>query len=375
MSSRVELGKSPQTHLIEAERRFEFPIHLSKLEYSDAIISTLSTQKLWLKKPKGNCLLVETNSGKARIFEPGNWQINRVGTLSILGAEGPFAALVYVTPSYQKERNEDELGKRLVDEVLLLKNEGAVFVFERKDGDEEKEKRRKVLSEAGLVERDILTRKVKGYLFWRARIPKEHVLRKPVDLTTKEPWWRYQWLRGLWSEMAQDYWQRGYRIKDARDSEILSRLKKTNCPLWTIGALRLGFGVKLEVPCGCCWKVSLRGDSMRILDCGDSECDGIPPPDWSPLPTLNLQTTSYSTESQETGETQRQKGIVYHLGKHVILKGVACWDCGQDVLRYCTKIGDRKGNKSRIHIKISCPEHGLLAEKRKTALNSQIVIS
>ena len=76
---------------------------------------------------------------------------------------------------------------------------------------------------------------------------------------------------------------------------------------------------------------------------------------------------------QTPREEQRQPETAYYLGVAKTLKGVSCWDCAEEVSRFCTKVGNRRGDKVRIRIEITCQLHGLLLTKEKTVLKSKVV--
>ena len=76
---------------------------------------------------------------------------------------------------------------------------------------------------------------------------------------------------------------------------------------------------------------------------------------------------------QAPKEKQKQPETVYHLGVTETLEGVFCWDCAEEVSRFCTKVGDRRGGEMRIRVEITCLHHGLLLTKEKIVLKSQIV--
>lgn len=91
----------------------------------------------------------------------------------------------------------------------------------------------------------------------------------------------------------------------------------------------------------------------------------------------NPSSSKAVASGESNKEEQKRKETVYKLGVAEKLEGVKCfgYGCGEDVSRYCTKVGDRRGNKVRIEIEITCPHDGLLDTRQKTVKKSQVIES
>jgi hypothetical protein len=217
-----------------------------------------------------------------------------------------------------------------------LRQERKVWVLENltpdrigKLSEEEKDFRLLSLESYGFVSRKVVSVRGESFSLWYGRKEKER-RKVVVDLTTKE------WFERALRRMVKEYENAGWSVDP---SKILNRCRESEFPLEDYRNLRDGFGVKLVAPCGCEWEISLEGNQTRIVNCPESDCQGLP-----------------------TGiEPKRDKRkILIGWG---IESGMFCRDCGRGLL-FDRRIEREDGKFVEVKSDLRCPSCGLRSFKR-----------
>lgn len=156
----------------------------------------------------------------------------------------------------------------------VLKKESKIWVLERNDGTklskEEKDMRLALLESHGFVCRKVISVRQESFCLWLGR--KEKIRKEvTIDLTTR-PWFEPILKKAVDGYEYREGRRTNWRVVEVK--EITERCQESHLPLEDYRSLSLGFGVKLEAPCGCQWQVSLDGTWMRLMNCPDKDCDG-----------------------------------------------------------------------------------------------------
>ena len=265
---RVEISRQ-KSFVIEGES-LEIPLNIK--EIYPQVAEFLSKQPLWqeAKKGKNQALLVDTKKQQGFIFNPHNWQMEKDFSLDSLELPINSAGIIIVSPPLSL--NPQQLQEILTSTTPFLPEKAAVFVFESKNCEFEKNKRKKILQESGLVKITFLS-SFDSFWIWRARTAKKRKLSRPINLLDGGPFWRQNWINKLMREMRENYQKAGFLVID--DSELEECLRNSYFPLWDVRRIELGFGVVIKSPCGCRWSIDKNGVETRIWQC-ESGCPGVP---------------------------------------------------------------------------------------------------
>jgi len=272
-----------QTRFSDKEESLRPPDSLMGDENYQCLIIFLEGQRLWQQeKRRGTkAVLFNLKEDRALVFNPHNWQIESISSIGDFTPSGKLNGLLVFLPSGDAWRVKDVVGEM----ALALKLQTPVFIFEEKGekvfGKGEIRQREEILEGLSLVEKKILVQpsrkkndSINKFLVWRVRMPAERRLKEPINLVEKGPKWRRKWIKEMVKQVAEEYRQAGFTPLNAY--EIGTRLRATRFPPDDLGRLELGFGFMVQAPCGCQWQIDLKGGWLRVLSCGDSDCDGVP---------------------------------------------------------------------------------------------------
>lgn len=218
---------------------------------------------------------------------------------------------------------------------MLFPHDSRLMILEKKvEGVEvDFNDRKAMLHEMGAVDINSLKQAVDGFYLHESRLPTRRKDREPVNLLANEK--RLPYYRRLYAEMRRNYAKTGYKLVGWQN--LVNELKGTLMPPSAIEALKNGYGVELEVNCGCRWDVDLAGETRRSHECGDAGCQGHP------------------VVAEEEEQEQKQ----YVLWKKTDLD-VHCFDCNANVQQYVRFEGKDKRGKAKIQIDHSCPHCGTI---------------
>ncbi len=262
-------------------RRFELPYAVNEDPEFKKVIPFLDQDPKWgghFRKLRGNstCSVVSLERGVSMEVDPLSWMADRV---SLVDDSVPSKKISGLLVSMGLGRLK-QTSSFLSEVTPVLPNRAPVIVVENGGGvnQEGLEVRRKILENAGTVERDILraaptpTGRVKDKLIWRSRMSAKR-RRTEINFVDEGPMWRRRWVSEKIQKGANSH--RGAGMKPLNAFEMGDQLRHSTNPPRDIGAAELGFGQEVLGPCGgCLWRVSVDGSWERVLNCGDSDCPG-----------------------------------------------------------------------------------------------------
>jgi hypothetical protein len=276
------IDRAPQLVVLEEGGSLRPPESLLK---TYPYLDFLEQQRLWkqaqqaVTKRRREFVLVDLGAGEAFRFNPFNWQaVKNKLRLCLVPSTKLMGAVVIA------DKRREGVEETLRELVFSLSPQAAVFIFEKKDGENtakpKRQQRKDFLKELGLAEAAILVRPsakmdhpVNQFLVWRARMPKEWKPREAINLLAG-PGWKVKWIEGLVRKAANEYRKMGFIPLNAY--EMGNRLRNSRFPPDDISRAKLGFGFELQAPCGCRWRIDINGCWTRVGECVDRDCDGIP---------------------------------------------------------------------------------------------------
>lgn len=249
-------------------------------EFKD-VIPFLDQDRTWVgsfRQRRGDlrCSVVSLGRSVCMDVNPRSWEARRVGQLAFHTPSEKIGGLLVGTEFEELDRTSNLLR----DITPVLPPRSPVIVVENNENDSREGlgAREKVLENVGLVKRDVLVRAptdlgpVRDKFVWRSRTPARR-RGTETNFVDEGPKWRREWVRGKIQSAARDYRRAGFKPLNAY--EMGERLRHSTNPPWDLGAAELGHGFEVLAPCGGCkWRVTKRGDWVKLLDCGDPECDG-----------------------------------------------------------------------------------------------------
>lgn len=298
MTERKKPVSPHQTFFFEQGGKIKLSMSIDSRPFGSLVESFLSERALWKESRKGDWILYEPQNGKVVPFNREGMQLGMSFDISEPKQEGKFAGAIVVFPLGLFSSDAEKAKNNLINASYFLKKEGTLFVLETKHQDKDRDWRKQILKELGLVKANVLVSQ-DGYLVWEARYHKEHKERAGIDLTSKNDPVRYERMRKLWKEMVDGYEARGYKV--VGNEPLLTRLKNSKFIPQDIGYLKEGLGISVEARCGCLWDVPFKNEWEKKQQCTDPACDGIP-------------------SSPET---------IYDLGSPKIIEA-KCFDCSDD---------------------------------------------
>ena len=223
----------------------------------------------WLKAASGRFLMIDLGTDSAVELGIKRFSVLAQGHDWQVG-DKKLSGLILITDSLETDVDR----QRVIDvasQVLPRFQKYGVhldILFPKNGKGAAAEEKMELLRKIGGVDVQILTPNKGEFNLIEARTPFARSRRTPSNLLDNPKY--VGWYRHLFKTMKQTYQDFGLKIIDS--SAIIGALKHTTFPPKTIEALKSGFGVKLEVSCGCNWEVDLEGNPNRIFDCRDEAC-------------------------------------------------------------------------------------------------------
>ncbi|OGM10963.1 hypothetical protein A2Z22_03795 [Candidatus Woesebacteria bacterium RBG_16_34_12] len=234
------------------------------------ILDVIEGRESWKQRPKKPALfrdITETGNSEIEIVNPNTWVIGEE-RFDFNDEKKKYGGLIIISSNLD-ERNEFVLFDTLdlVRDNLVSKS--PVYVVEKRGKIQISELREDILRDAGFVEPRILSRQLKDYILWEARVKKTSG-RKAIDIVSEKatPKSRSFSERQL-KELIRDYRNSGYEIVDLPESELYQNMKGTKYIALTRSTANMGFGVKMvRRGCGCQVQIDMRGHVCEGPPCG-----------------------------------------------------------------------------------------------------------
>lgn len=223
----------------------------------------------------------------------------------------------------------------------------------------EKEERVKKLAAWELVNRKVVQKKASTFDYcWYSRTERPAKHTREFDLTADG-----RFPRRLW-EMKKKYLSEGWKKIDSAELEEACRHSKMpfleGSPY--LECLDLGFGVRLEAPCGCGWHVCLNGDWERDFSqkCGDEDCDGLPK-------EIKLLGEEEKAKYLQLGKEKPKGRIIligYNIPSHLVGSEMHCYGCRAEMM-----VDRVRQSETEILSDLKCPHCG----EWRSASNPRII--
>ena len=220
----------------------------------------LSRRKIW--SPKGVCIFCDLRSGTELLFKADTWQTGELKTKLLNGA------LLIGSPL--SGENFETVGVKIGELCSKLSKGSPIVFFEEKGGSVLDEIKPQLLSDAGLVARNLATRLSANFNVLEGREEKKRPPAKAKDMLdgVKYPKARAEAER-LWVAMERRYKRNGWNIVNREESPIIARLHSCKNPPKVFGWLKDGLGVTIEnVHCGCKINKRFDGEDEEVWNCG-----------------------------------------------------------------------------------------------------------
>lgn len=176
--------------------------------------------------------------------------------------------MVFVDKGISLELIEDDLEK-MIDQLYFATR---IWLLEPdliRASKEERKLKTDLMRRVGLVDRKSVSARG-GFCFSTGRLAKKGE-RGPVDLTAPN------WFEPVLRRVIKEYEESGWKVIST--SGARENLKESTFVPDDISRLKLGFGVEIEAPCGCLWRVDFKNGAWeREKRCNDEGCKGYPPP-------------------------------------------------------------------------------------------------
>lgn len=329
MTERRKPVSPNQTFFFEQGGLVRLSTNIKSMPFGNLVENFLAERTLWKESRNGDWILYEPQTGKVIPFSREGMQLGISFDISEPKKEGKFSGAIVIFPLGLLSQDAQKAKNNLINASYFLKKEGTLFVLEAKYQDNNREWRKQIIKELGLVKGNVLVSQ-EGYLVWEARYHKEHKERAGVDLTNSQDVVRYERMRKLWKEMVEGYEARGYKV--VGNEPLLTRLKNSKFIPQDIGYLKEGLGVSVEARCGCVWEVPLKNEWERKVHCPDLDCDGVPPSPatfYYPNEIKTIEARCFDCSDEGT-----QKNLSYRVekikpnGTVSLLEVTSCPHCG-----------------------------------------------
>lgn len=273
MTERKKPASPNQTFFFEQGGRMRLSTSIQSMPFGELVENFLSERSFWRESKKGDWLLYDVRNFRLIPFDREGKQLGRELDIGDHDQHGKFSGVIAIFDVGLLPSNSENTKNSLINAKYFLKKEASVFILEAKYINQDRQWRKQLLHDIGLVKGNVLVSQ-EGYLIWEGRFPKEHKDKKGVDLTNPNDPNRYRRMQKFWRDMVDDYKRKGFVV--ISNEPLLSRLKNSKYIPQDISYLKEGLGITIQARCGCEWEVPFKHEWNRILHCPDEDCDGIP---------------------------------------------------------------------------------------------------